>query len=210
MEKLILDTSTGNRPLELQVLESAATSQGFPPMAFALAALSLGAAVIHGAFAPAHFEEAWKFGAFFVACTWLQLAHACVLVNRTSRWVYLAGCLNVAVIATWLVSRTVGIPFGPDPGVAETIGLPDLVCTVFEVLIVFGCVSMVVGTRPRWLGEWTRRATYGVVGSLFVVVALTTASLMPRFAETHEHSDPVAVTDGPHDPAMVTGPVGAP
>jgi hypothetical protein len=37
-----------------------------------------------------------------------------------------AAAVSVGPLALWLASRTVGLPFGPEPGAAESIGLPDL------------------------------------------------------------------------------------
>src|SRR5439155_574913 len=87
-----------------------------------LAMLSLGAAGIHFAVMSDHFNLTWYHGSFFAATAWLQLAWAVAIVVRPSRRLLLAGIIgNLVVAEIWLVSRTIGIPFGPDSGIAEPV-----------------------------------------------------------------------------------------
>ncbi len=80
--------------------------------------LSLLAGAIHLYFTPEHLEEWWVFGCFFLAVTVGQVVLAELVVLRPSTRTLLAGIWgNVAVIATYLVSRTVGLPIGPPHGV---------------------------------------------------------------------------------------------
>src|SRR3954454_14051283 len=81
------------------------------PELLLLGAASLGTAVLHAAFAPGHFTETWSHGLFFAVLAWLQLALAVALVAFPSRRVFALGTLNLAVIAVWVMSRTVGAPF---------------------------------------------------------------------------------------------------
>lgn len=102
---------------------------------------SLAAAGVHAAVAPMHLRESALVGAFFVLCAVAQLAWAAVAWHRPSPAVLWAGILgNLAVLALWLVSRTVGIPGvgdGPEP-----LGPWDLTCALWEVVIVVGCLRM--------------------------------------------------------------------
>ena len=127
------------------------------PWPVALAALcTAGAAVIHFAVASPHFREWWGFGVFFFVSGWLQLAWSALAprsVDRRLLWVGLAG--NLVVVAVWVVSRTTGLPFGPDPGEAEAIGSADLVSTTLEVIAAAGCaVALVAETRPAGTTRW--------------------------------------------------------
>src|SRR4051794_28219755 len=72
-----------------------------------LGAASLGAALLHAAFAPVHFTETWSHGLFFAVLAWLQLGLAVALVAAPSRRVFQLGLLNVVVIGVWIMSRTV-------------------------------------------------------------------------------------------------------
>src|ERR1700737_3116359 len=111
-----------------------------------LAAMSGAAAVVHFAFASAHFSEYWVYGAFFVAAGWYQLAWAIGVVARPSRLLIAAGVLNLGIIAAWALSRTVGVGFGPHGSATEAVALPDVLATVREGLVVIGAVALAL--RP--------------------------------------------------------------
>ena len=108
---------------------------------------SLAAAGVHAAVAPMHLREGALVGSFFVACAGAQLAWAAVAWHRPSPAVLWSGILgNLAVLALWLVSRTVGIPGvggGPEP-----LGPWDLTCALWEVVIVVGCFRMLGEPDP--------------------------------------------------------------
>jgi hypothetical protein len=98
---------------------------------------SAGAGLIHLAVCPSHFKEATAFGLFFAAAAAAQLWWAAaVWRNPTQRLLTIGAVGNAAVLALWLVTRTVGLPFGPEPGVAEAVGGPDLFAGVVELYIV--------------------------------------------------------------------------
>ncbi|MEY2588137.1 MAG: hypothetical protein QOJ67_121 [Acidimicrobiaceae bacterium] len=167
-----------------------------PPAAAALAVLSLGAAVIHAAFAPGHFSESWSHGLFFAVLAWLQVGLAYFLLARPSRWVYVAGLFNIVVIAVWVMSRTVGVPFFPGAGTTEDVGFPDALTTGLEVFLVLGCAALLW----RRTATWSRLGFKGVAFVAVAVAGLTTLSLTPRYAEAHDHG---AVADG-HDHSGAT------
>src|SRR5688572_1250727 len=88
----------------------------------ATAVLSAGAGAIHFAVIQSHYEEYWAFGVFFAGAAWLQILWAMWLVARPGRAVALVGiAINGGITGVWVISRTVGIPFGPEPGVAEAV-----------------------------------------------------------------------------------------
>lgn len=130
--------------------------------------LSAGASVIHFAVLVEHYREYWLFGVFFAALGVAQAVWAVLLVLRPSRLIYVAGALgNAAVVLVWVVSRTVGLPLGPDAGMPEAATRIDVVATVFEVLIVLGAVELLR------LGNGVRRMRAGEVGVAWVLGALT-------------------------------------
>jgi hypothetical protein len=80
-----------------------------------LAALSVGAAAIHFAVVFEHFAEYTLYGVFFLVISWAQMIWPAVLLWRPSRlWLWLGIAGNAMVIAVYVASRTVGLPFGPD------------------------------------------------------------------------------------------------
>jgi hypothetical protein len=99
----------------------------------ALAALSTGAATIHFAVVAQHFEEWWLTGVFFVVVAVLQLVWAVVALLRPSARLWLVGAIgNALVVVTWIVSRTTGVPVGPEAGEPEPVGFVDLLATGYE------------------------------------------------------------------------------
>jgi hypothetical protein len=161
-------------------------------LGWGLAFLSLGAAGIHLAVMGDHFNETWYHGSFFAGIAWLQLAWAVAIVMKPSRKVLLAGIVgNVVVAEVWLVSRTVGIPFGPNSGASEPAAFADILATVLEVGIVLGSLVLL---RPGLTDRPVRttRAVSGVAGLGALVAALATLSLTPAFASGHSHGGTAA------------------
>ncbi|MDQ1697108.1 MAG: hypothetical protein QOJ03_2461 [Frankiaceae bacterium] len=106
----------------------------------AAAAMSVGAATVHVVVCPEHLREAALYGAFFVTAAVLQLGWAVLAVRHRAAWVAATGVAgNVAAIALWAVTRTVGLPVGPEPGVAERVGVLDVIATAYELGVVVAC-----------------------------------------------------------------------
>ncbi len=109
-------------------------------VAYCLAIASAAAAVIHFTVAGSHFQEYWVFGVFMLTAGWLQLSWTVLAVIRPSRAVLCGGAaLNANIIAIYILTRTVGDMVGPTPRDIEPVGFGDLLCTMFEALILIGC-----------------------------------------------------------------------
>ena len=149
-------------------VDPAATDQDLA-VPIALSALSLGSAAIHFAVLGEHFAEYAVFGIFFATVAWLQAIWAVAVVARPSGRLLAAGALgNLVVAALWLLSRTAGLPIGPEPGEPEVTSFLDLTSTIFEVLIV-------VGTLILWRKPLTGRGAAGKAASaMALVLALAT------------------------------------
>jgi hypothetical protein len=101
-----------------------------------LAALSIVAGSIHAVAAPSHFSEAWTHGGFFVILAAFQLGWGALIYSRPwSRGLRTGIAVNVAVIAVWIASRTVGVPFGPEAWHPEAPGTLDVGATATEAMI---------------------------------------------------------------------------
>lgn len=63
---------------------------------------------------------------------------------------------------TWLVTRTVGLPFGPERLEAEAVGVKDVMATAEELLIVVLVGALLLGgrrlARPARAVAWTAAA----------------------------------------------------
>ena len=84
------------------------------------------AAAIHFAVIFEHFNEYVLYGAFFLIISWARAIWAAVVLWRPSRtWLWLGIAGNAIIVAVYLVSRTTGLPFGPDNSHPETYGALD-------------------------------------------------------------------------------------
>jgi hypothetical protein len=156
-EKDVLSAAEGLAALAVSVLAVALVAIGFrstrslnPPGAlrFTVAVASAGAATIHFAVIDQHFAEFFLFGVFFVLTALAQLVWVVAVVCNSTRRVYLIGAIGNALIAvTWIISRTTGLPFGPEAGEPEPAGIADVVSTAFELAIVVGSVLLLRGLR---------------------------------------------------------------
>jgi hypothetical protein len=154
-----------------------------------LAALSLGAGAIHFAFSGEHFDVTWYYGLFFAFMAWFQLSWAAALIVKPSRNLLLAGAaVNAVIIGVWVVTRTTGLPFGPESGNPESIGLADALSTAFEAGIVLLALAVVI--RPALAQQSIRPSLgFGALGvSGLAVAVVSTMALTPSFASEHEHS----------------------
>ena len=171
-----------------------------PYVRLLLAGLSFGAAAVHFAVAPEHFSVSWVQGTFFGLVAWAQTAFAVAILLRPSRAVLRLGfALNAAVLVVWVVSRTSGVPVGPDAWTAEPVAFADVLTSVLEVATVLGCQYLLRPVRARG------RVAFGVVVPVVVaaslaVVGTTTASIASALGG-HSHGASVA---GHTHPGAVT------
>lgn len=147
-------------------------------------ALSLAAGAIHFAVVAEHATEFLPYAILFAVLAWYQvlwpIAH---LMARPAWLAWLTVVVNLGAVAIWLLSRTLGLPFGPEPGSPESVGPLDLVASAMEVVLVtLLAVTTLQGTR----GTFRRlrlRATSAWLGallwSLLIVVVTTYVLLLP-------------------------------
>src|SRR5438067_7661229 len=112
--------------------------------------LTLGAAAIHFAVAPDQLHEYLPFGIFFLASGAAQVALALAIIARPSRalfrWAVLA---TLGMLALWGVSRTTGLPIGPEPWKPEEVGFPDVITVALETVSVLFFAFLAGGPRLR-------------------------------------------------------------
>lgn len=184
---------------------------------------SLGAAIIHFAVVPAHWQEWIPSGLFFISLALFQLAWAVMASRRLTTPVLIAGIMiNVGAIGVWAVSRVVGSPFGPHAGVAEVVQAADVCALLLQVYVVMGA---------GWVWHRGHRGHHGepipayataiiVLGAGTVVGLASTVGVASGMQHGH-HGPAVAELDhhGPdadhaqhHDPVSVpvVAPLGTP
>jgi hypothetical protein len=124
-----------------------------------LALASLSAGLIHVMAGFHHWSEYWLFGFGMFLMAVAQVAGAAALGYTSSRLApWGAVAVNLPIVALWIWSRTTGLPFGPAPGEAEAIGVPDAVCTFTELVLAGGVVALLHGAGDRALSRWSTLA----------------------------------------------------
>ena len=108
-------------------------------MRLSLATASIAAGLIHASVVRHHLEESIVLGVGFFATALFQIGWAAsVSVRLDARTLDVGVAVNGAVVAAWIASRTVGLPFGPHTWVVEPVGAADATATILELLIVIG------------------------------------------------------------------------
>jgi signal transduction histidine kinase len=113
-----------------------------------LMACSVGAAVVHADVISGHFQVSALYGWFFVLSALAQLAWGLMVVRHPDRALLVTGAIgNGLIVVLWLVTRTSGLPIGPTPWQAESVGAFDVLATVLELVLVIASVVLLTGTR---------------------------------------------------------------
>ena len=148
-----------------------------------MAGLSAGAAVIHLVVAPSHFEEIGDLAAGFVISAAFQALWVRWCLAGPSRRTMAIGIVgNLAIVAAWTYTRTIGLPIGEFAGSAEPIGYPDGASVVFELLLVAGLIVRwfdldLAASRRAVIREVAAIAVVPVLGLVLVVTSLATVAV---------------------------------
>lgn len=165
----------------------ARTARLGPRLMVLAATSSLGAACIHAAVAPAHFEASALLGVLFVAAAFGQGVWPALVLARPSARVMAAGAGgNLAVLAAWAASRTVGLPIGPHSRTPEPVAALDAGAVLLELTVAVACLLL---ARLD-----AHRAPHGIrlfaAISATVVAGLVGAALVADSSRGHEHGAP--------------------
>lgn len=153
----------------------------------AAALLSVGAAAIHATVAAPHFREWAPLGVLFVLAALAQAAWGALVLTAPSRRVLAAGTgLNLAILAAWVLSRTVGLPLGPDAWIPEPVAAPDAVASMFEAGIVAISVAVLRRGAPSRAPALGTTAGFAAVAAA-VVFAITGTALAQDGGAGHDH-----------------------
>jgi hypothetical protein len=127
------------------------------------ALLSFASGWVHLAYTESHFRAWWAYGVFFLAVGLGQALFGATLLRWPSRWLALAGiAANLGVVAMYVVSRTIGVPVGPEANVAHQAKAVDLLTTAGEIVL--------VGVLLGLLGRTARRRALNVILVLGVLL----------------------------------------
>jgi hypothetical protein len=130
--------------------------------------LSLAAAALHAGLVEEHMDEWWGYGSFFITASLAQGLYGLVLLAlprqppwEASQWhtfrlrLFSAGVIgNLAVIALYALTRSVGIPLlGPAAGEVEPVEAFGLATKAVELLTVGGLLVLVHRLRRSDAGR---------------------------------------------------------
>ncbi|MBU3702334.1 MAG: hypothetical protein FGM58_09855, partial [Acidimicrobiia bacterium] len=154
------------------------------------AVLSATVGAVHFGYAPHHLSEDWAHGWFFLLLGAYELAFAVLIVTRPRRWLWASAIvIGLGSAAVWVVSRTVGLPFGPEALRTEDASAPDIVCTVISVVVaLLGLVSLLAPSRLQ--RPVRDRISVRFTAGAFATVAVLAGALVltPDYTEAHAAS----------------------
>lgn len=154
---------------------------------------SLGAAIIHFAVVPTHWQEWLPAGLFFVSVALFQLIWALWVLVRPSSPVLAAGVMvNVGTIIIWALSRTAGAPFGPRAGTPELVHGADLCALLLEIYVVMGAGWVWYRGHQRDLIPAFANAVVLVGAGAVIAVASTVGVASGLQHGHHDHPAPPA------------------
>jgi len=145
-----------------------------------IAMASIAAGAINLAAAATIGSSKAQYLAFFMVVGVAQVAWAAAALAWAPRWWLALGAAgNLVVVATWVVSRTVGLPFGPAAGITLPAHFPDSLATALEVVVVAGAAALLARgqglTRSVVRSPGVTVAAAVVAGALILVGVLSQA-----------------------------------
>jgi hypothetical protein len=95
--------------------------------------------------------------------------------------------LSLAFVGVYLMSRTVGLPLGPEAFEPEPFGLSDLLCCALELPV--GVAAIALARRPAALRRRVGVRWAAVLAASFVLVgSASTTALAASGSHEHEHA----------------------
>lgn len=144
--------------------------------------LAIAAGAIHAVAAVGHSDYP-LFAGFFALLALAQCTWGTRVYRGAGRRLLVAGAWGSAAVALlWLVTRTVGLPLGPEAGGPEAAGPLDVLATVDELMVVAIVAALVrlPRLRPRFV-----RAAARVGPALGMTLAML--SLLSLTLGAHAH-----------------------
>lgn len=167
-----------------------------------LVAIALvGAAAIHFIETPSHFAEDALYGWFFVFMGVGQSIGALLLLVKPRRLLYGAVAMgNLAIVSLWVVTRTIGVPLGPQVGNVESARVADVTATAFELVAICGSIFLLSKLATHTRGGIRSRSAISILGVAIIgaVLAVFASASSSRRACTHfdPKYGPLAPVDG--------------
>ncbi|GAA1478382.1 hypothetical protein GCM10009623_28280 [Nocardioides aestuarii] len=172
----------------------------------ALVLALVGSALVHAAVVPEHMGEWRAAGVFFVVVELAQVTAALWVWRQPGRLVLVLTAVgSVGLVVLWAVSRTAGLPFGPEAWEPEPVGLADLSAGALEVVAVACCLSLLRAER-RGLPRGRQHSAH-LRGA--VVAAIVAVTVLGIGGSGLPAVDLLSGTGGHHDVDAAEGQTGA-
>jgi len=167
---------------DVTIERSARRAVSLPHGALALAGLAATAGVIHVVATVEHVGVEWELAVFFAVVGAAQLAAGWRIYRNgaDARRLALVALGSVALALLWGVSRTTGMPLGPEAGTVAKVGVGDTIATLLE--LAFAALAGMI----LWRGEQRVAWLSGGMGTRLTFAVLSLA-LMTAALGGHEH-----------------------
>ena len=142
-------------------------------LALVAAMVVFASSFIHSVVIADHFEEYWLEGVFFAVVTCLQAVWTVLIYgDPLNRRLLVAGLVgNAALVVMFMITRTVGLPFGPEPWDPEPPDAASVLATLDEltaVLLLAVVLAALGGRRRPSISQTHLRAAAMLAGPLFI------------------------------------------
>lgn len=125
---------------------------------------------------------------FFGAVGAFQILWAVLVMRRPSVALWRSGALiNAAVAVIWALSRTSGLPLGPHSGHPEAVGTPDLLATIFEIVVIGATLALARSAREGAGPKFRCRFALMLVASAVALTPLPGAAGDLSGEPSHQH-----------------------
>jgi len=144
-----------------------------------IALTSIAAGAIHVAAAATLGRGSAQNLAFFGVVAVAEIVWGLVALARAPRWWLALGALgNAVVVAIWVASRTVGVPFGQYAGDVFPAKYPDVLATLLGVVTMVGAAALAIrGSGPA---RAAARARGFALAAAIVIGALALTGVMSQ------------------------------
>ena len=168
-----------------------------------LAAGLMGAAVVHAAVIGEHLDEWPPAGLFFVALTVAEVATALAVLSRNPAFrvpaLVAAIVVSAGPLLVWSMSRTTGLPFGPEAWEPEAAGVADVLSCALELTTL--AIAVVLLARPDPARPWSPHglamALTGVLAATLIGVGGSSLPVVGAFSDLAvHHGDHLVVPQG--------------
>lgn len=151
------------------------------------AVASIGAAVIHFAVAPMHWQDWLPSGVFFASIAVFQLLWGFLAWSKPTRLLLAVGVVgNAGSAALWVMSRTAGAPYGPNAGEAEAVEAAGISVLLLQCYVIMGAGwALFRRYRADEISGFGRALV--LVGANTVMAGAVTVGLASGLQSDHHH-----------------------